>query len=245
MTGIMTSSSARHGSAPLSSNSSASIPSPAEDTSIHGTCSSSRSTTASRTSESSSTTSTWTGTDGEPRPSSVYTCPVGRPAPSQNRTVWTRVSIPQPTADWMRQAVQLYGNDGNLIGEHIGWVEFYDGGKQPSRLRQVVRSPSGSTLTLRTSATARTESSGAATTPRLGSKSGHSHSSAATSTCGRSQDGRNPGTARRLRASRGLIPMSNPLRVATTEPAPRHARRNAPRPRQMPESPAQASQPRT
>jgi hypothetical protein len=30
----------------------------------------------------------------------------------------------------MRQAVHLYGDDGNLIGENIGWVERYDGGKQ-------------------------------------------------------------------------------------------------------------------
>jgi hypothetical protein len=36
----------------------------------------------------------------------------------------------QPTADWMRQAVHLYGDDGNLIGENIGWVDRYDGGKQ-------------------------------------------------------------------------------------------------------------------
>jgi hypothetical protein len=36
----------------------------------------------------------------------------------------------QPTADWMRQAVHLYGDDRNLIGEEIGWVERYDNGKQ-------------------------------------------------------------------------------------------------------------------
>jgi hypothetical protein len=36
----------------------------------------------------------------------------------------------QPTTDWMRQAVHLYGDDGNLVGEQIGWVERYDGGKQ-------------------------------------------------------------------------------------------------------------------
>lgn len=36
----------------------------------------------------------------------------------------------QPTADWMRQAVHLYGDDGNLIGEQIGSVECYDRGKQ-------------------------------------------------------------------------------------------------------------------
>jgi hypothetical protein len=30
----------------------------------------------------------------------------------------------------MRQAVHLYGDNGNLIGEKIGWVERYDGGKQ-------------------------------------------------------------------------------------------------------------------
>ena len=26
----------------------------------------------------------------------------------------------------MRQAVHLYGDDGNLIGEQIGWVECYE-----------------------------------------------------------------------------------------------------------------------
>ena len=30
----------------------------------------------------------------------------------------------QPTAHWMRHAVHLYGDDGNLIGERIGWVEW-------------------------------------------------------------------------------------------------------------------------